>query len=60
VDRQLSINTLYTDNANHIIELLLRSHTTITLLVLCVVNVFGLLILSLKVNFALSIIFLVL
>uniref|UniRef100_A0A7C9CTF9 RING-type domain-containing protein n=1 Tax=Opuntia streptacantha TaxID=393608 RepID=A0A7C9CTF9_OPUST len=51
VDRQLSINTLYTDNANHIIELLLHSHTTITLLVLCVVNVFGLLILSLKTVF---------
>ncbi|KAJ8448614.1 hypothetical protein Cgig2_010501 [Carnegiea gigantea] len=51
VDRQLSTNTLYTDNANHIIELLLRSHTTITLLVLCVVNVLVLLIVSLKTVF---------
>lgn len=51
MDRQLSTNTLYTDNANHIIELLLRSHTTITLLVLCVVNVLVLLILSLKTVF---------
>lgn len=51
VDGLNSRNTLYTENANHILELILHSHTTITLLVLSAVNVFVLLILALKTIF---------
>lgn len=48
-DGLIGKNTLYSENANRIVELLLRSHATITLLAICVINAFVLLILSLKV-----------
>ncbi|KAL8160304.1 hypothetical protein V2J09_001841 [Rumex salicifolius] len=44
-------NTIYTGNMTRIIELLLRSHVTISLLAVCVVNVYVLLLLSLKTLF---------
>jgi len=50
-DGLISRNTLYTDNASRIIELLLRSHATIMLLAISVINAFALLILCLKVSF---------
>lgn len=50
-DGLIGKNTLYSENANRIVELLLRSHATITLLAICVINAFVLLILSLKTIF---------
>ena len=50
-DGLIGKDTLYSENASLIIELLLRSHAMITLLAICVINTFVLFILSLKVNF---------
>lgn len=50
-DGLISQNTLYSENASHIIELLLRSHATITLLAISIINGFVLLILCLKTIF---------
>lgn len=50
-DGLISRNTLYTDNASRIIALLLRSHATIMLLAISIINAFVLLILCLKTIF---------
>lgn len=50
-DGLIGNDTLYSENASRIIELLLRSHATITLAAICVINAFVLFILSIKVNF---------
>lgn len=50
-DGLIGQNTFYSENASRLIELLLRSHATITLLALCVINAIVLFILSIKVNF---------
>uniref|UniRef100_A0A803LMJ2 RING-type domain-containing protein n=1 Tax=Chenopodium quinoa TaxID=63459 RepID=A0A803LMJ2_CHEQI len=50
-DGLIGSDTLYSENASHIIELLLRSHATITLLAICLINAFVLFILSIKGTF---------
>lgn len=50
-DGLISENTLYSGNMTAVIYLLLRSHVTVALLALCVIDVFALLILSLKTLF---------
>ncbi|XP_057546625.1 E3 ubiquitin protein ligase RIN2-like [Amaranthus tricolor] len=50
-DGLIGKDTLYSENASLIIELLLRSHAMITLLAICVINTFVLFILSLKTIF---------
>ncbi|GMH08789.1 hypothetical protein Nepgr_010629 [Nepenthes gracilis] len=51
LDGLISKGTIYSENVSHIIELLLRSHATITLLAVSVINVFVLIILCLKTLF---------
>ncbi|XP_074281856.1 E3 ubiquitin protein ligase RIN2-like [Silene latifolia] len=50
-DGLIDRDTLYSENAYRIVELLLRSHTTITFLAVCVINVFVLVTLCLKTVF---------
>lgn len=50
-DGLIGQNTFYSENASRMIELLLRSHATITLLAICVINAIVLFILSIKTIF---------
>ncbi|KAL2920456.1 E3 ubiquitin protein ligase RIN2 [Bienertia sinuspersici] len=50
-DGLIGNNSFYAENASRIVELLLRSHATITLLAICVINAIVLFILSIKTIF---------